>query len=387
MVSPTEPQPQITPVEAAPTDKERSLQVLSVRRLMWIRFKRNKLAVVGLIVLGILYFISNFAGFFAPYQVDTVHQRFPAAPPTPIRFIDADGNFSLRPFVYEVETSVNPETFQREYQPVTDTKYYLKFFQRGEEYTLYYVFGLVQITTDLHLFLVDEPAKIFLLGTDSFGRDLLSRVIYGSTVSLTVGLIGVFISLIIGTFMGVFAGYFGGWIDNLVQRLIEVILSFPRIPLWIALAAVIPPNVDSVRVFLGITIVLSVVSWGGLARGVRAKVLSLREQDYVRAARYNNGRTLHIMYKHLFPNTLSHVLVSATLAIPAMILGETTLSFLGLGIRAPMTSWGLLLSDAQKTRVLLEQPWILTPTLFVMVTVIAFNFVGDGLRDAADPFS
>ncbi len=234
---------------------------------------------------------------------------------------------------------------------------------------------------------MDEPGKVFLLGTDTLGRDLFSRVIYGGRISLTVGLVGVFLSLVIGSLIGVMAGYYGGLFDNISMRIVEVLLAFPQIPLWMALAAALPPNLDSIKVYFGITIVLSFIGWGGLARQIRAKVLALRDSDFVMAARVANCSDFRIIVRHLFPNTLSHVIVVATLAIPGMILGETTLSFLGLGIRPPMTSWGLLLSEAQATRVLLQQPWLLWPILPVMLTAIAFNLLGDGLRDAADPFA
>jgi peptide/nickel transport system permease protein len=356
--------------------------VLSVRQLMWLRFKRNRLAVFGGWALVFMYLLALFAGFVAPYGVRTTHDAYPSAAPHGIRFVDANGQFHLRPFVYGLEASVNPQTFRREFQPVEDEIYPIRFFAKGVPYKL---FGLIE--TDRHLFGVDEPGKIFLLGTDRQGRDLFSRILYGSQVSLTVGLVGVLLSLVIGTVLGVATGYFGGWFDNIVQRLIEVLLAFPQIPLWLALAALVPPTWSSVRVFFGISIVLSLVNWGSLARQVRGMVYALREEDYVVAARYSNCSDWRIIAQHLVPNTLSHVLVIATLSIPGMILGETALSFLGLGIRPPMTSWGLLLNEAQHVRVLLQQPWLLTPAAFVVVTIISFNFLGDGLRDAADPFS
>ncbi|GIW90745.1 MAG: peptide ABC transporter permease [Pirellulaceae bacterium] len=359
-----------------------SVEVLSVRRLMWLRFKRNRLALFGGGFLILMYLTALFAGFLAPYGVRTTHDEYASAPPHGIRFMDAQGRFHLRPFVYGLKVSVNPQTFRREYTPLTDQLYPVSFFVRGVPYKL---FGLIE--TDRHLFGVEEPGKIFLLGTDRQGRDLFSRILYGSQVSLTVGLVGVFLSLIIGTVLGVATGYFGGLFDNIIQRVIEVLLAFPQIPFWLALAALVPPTWSSVQVFFGISIVLSLVNWGSLARQVRGMVYSLREEDYVMAARYTNCSHWRIITRHLLPNTLSHVLVIATLAIPNMILGETALSFLGLGIRPPMTSWGLLLNEAQHVRVLLQQPWLLTPALFVVATIISFNFLGDGLRDAADPFT
>ena len=366
----------------APTIEERGIEVLTVRQLMWLRFKRNRPAVVSAVVLLIMYLIAAFAPFFAPYGVRQTHSKYSASHPTPLRFIDAEGVFHVRPFVYGLDPGVDPKTFAKVYEADTSRVYPIHFFAHGEPYKL---FGLIE--ADRHLFQVDEEGKIFLLGTDRQGRDLLSRVIYGSRVSLTVGLLGVFIGLIIGSSVGIMSGLYGGAFDKVSQRIIEVLMAFPQIPLWIALSAALPPNWSPIKVYFGITVVLSLVSWGGLSRQMRAKVLALRDQDFVVAARLINCSDRRIIFRHLFPNTLSHVLVVATLAIPGMILGETALSFLGLGIRPPMTSWGILLNDAQETRVLLEQPWLLTPVVFVMITAITFNFLGDGLRDAADPFA
>jgi peptide/nickel transport system permease protein len=356
--------------------------VLSIRQLMWLRFKRNRLALFGGWCLIFLYVAALFAGFVAPYGVRTTHDAYASTPPQGIHFVDTEGQFHLRPFVYGLKAAVNPQTFRKEFEPLTEEIYPVYFFTKGVPYKL---FGLIE--TDRHLFGVEEPGKIFLLGTDQQGRDLFSRIFYGSQVSLTVGLVGVFLSLIIGTIMGVATGYLGGLFDAIVQRVIEVLLVFPQVPLWLALAALVPPTWSSVQVFFGISIVLSLVNWGALARQVRGMVYALREEDYVVAARYTNCSDWRIITQHLMPNTMSHVLVIATLTIPNMILGETALSFLGLGIRPPMTSWGLLLNEAQHVRVLLQQPWLLTPALFVILTIISFNFLGDGLRDAADPYS
>ena len=234
---------------------------------------------------------------------------------------------------------------------------------------------------------MDDPGKLFLIGTDVLGRDMLGRILYGGRVSLTVGLVGVALSIAIGSIVGTIAGMLGGVLDNILMRIVEVLMSFPRLPLWMSLAAVIPAGTNSIQTYFGMTVVLSIVNWGGLARQVRAKVLSLRENDFVAAARLQNCSDARIVLKHLFPNTASHVIVVGTLAIPGMILGETALSFLGLGIRPPMTSWGLLLSNAQKMRVLVLQPWLLWPIVPVMIAAISYNMLGDGLRDAADPFA
>jgi len=356
--------------------------MLSVRQLMWLRFKRNRLAVTGGIILIIMYTLALFADFIAPYTVDRTHEKYVAARPNIPHLFDAEGNFHWPPFVYGLQSKTDPETFRKIYTPQTDEIYPIRFFGHGEPYKL---LGLIQ--TDRHLFVVEEPGKIFLLGTDSTGRDLFSRILYGARISLTVGLVGVILSLFIGAFIGVVSGYFGGAMDNVIQRIIEVISSIPQIPLWLALASAVPPNWSPIKVYFGIAVVLSFVTWGGLARQVRGIVLGLRDSDFVTAALYANCGTFRIIFRHLLPNTFSHVLVIATLAIPGMILGETALSFLGLGIRPPMTSWGVLLNEAQHVRVLLQHPWLLTPAIFVLATVVSFNFLGDGLRDAADPFA
>jgi peptide/nickel transport system permease protein len=352
----------------------------TVSQLVWQRFRRNKLAGVGGVILIVFYTMAIFAGFFAPYYVDTTHSKFPGVGPNGIRVMDK-GQIRA-PFVYGYDSRLDLETYKRVFTVNYDVTYPVRFFAKGDEYTL---LGLVK--TDIHLFTVDDPGKVFLVGTDTLGRDLYSRIIFGAQISLSVGLMGVFLSLVIGSLIGVAAGFYGGSFDNISMRIVEVLQSFPNIPLWMALAAALPPNLDSIKVYFGITIVLSFIGWGGLARQVRAKVLALRDTDFVTAARVANCGDFRIITQHLFPNTLSHVIVSATLAIPGMILGETTLSFLGLGIRPPMTSWGLLLNEAQATRVLLQQPWLLWPIVPVMVTAISFNLLGDGLRDAADPFA
>jgi peptide/nickel transport system permease protein len=363
-------------------NEEEQKAILSVRQLMWLRFKRNKLAIIGGVILVFMYLMAIFAEFVAPYGVRSTHDAYPAAPPNFIHFFDAEGKFHLQPFVYGLKPGMDPETFQRTFEPITDERYPVHLFGRGEPYKMW---GLIE--TDRHLFSVDEPGKIFIMGTDKNARDLFSRIVHGSRVSLSVGLVGVVLSLAIGAFVGVMSGYYGGVFDNITQRLTEVLMSIPQIPLWLALAAAVPSNWSPIKVYFGIAIVLSIVNWGGLARQVRGMVLSLRETDYVVAARYTNCSSFRIIARHLLPNTASHLLVIATMSIPAMILGETSLSFLGLGIRPPMTSWGVLLNEAQHVRVFLQQPWMLMPVLFVLVTIVSFNFVGDGVRDAADPFA
>jgi peptide/nickel transport system permease protein len=370
----------------APASKEidgpAGTRVLSVRELTWRKFARNKLALFGMWMLIVMYLVALLAGFLAPYGDRETHSAFPRTPPTSVQFVDADGNFHLTPFVYGMKRTMDRKTFKPVMTIDTAQRFPVQLFVKGAPYS---ILGLIQ--SDIHLFGVEAPGKLFLLGTDSKGRDLFSRILYGSQVSLTVGLVGVMLSLLIGVALGLATGYFGGLFDEVVQRIIEMTLAFPQIPLWLALAALVPPTWSSIQIYFAISIVLSVLSWGALARQVRAMVLSLRTSEYVRAATYANASTWRIMRRHLLPATMSHVLVVATLTIPAMILGETALSFLGLGIKPPMTSWGLLLNEAQSVQVLLELPWLLTPALFVVLTIISFNFVGDGLRDAADPFS
>jgi peptide/nickel transport system permease protein len=356
--------------------------VLTVRQLTWRKFRRNRLAYLGMCVLIVMYLMAAFAPFLAPYGDRETHAQFARTPPNGLHFFDEEGRFHPIPFVYGLKKGMDPETFLQTTVRVTEEKYPLRLFPKGQPYRL---FGLIE--AERRLFGVDAPGKIFLFGTDSRGRDLFSRVLYGAQVSLTVGLVGVVLSLVLGVSIGLATGYYGGWFDSITQRIIEMTQAFPQIPLWLALAALIPPTWSSAQVYFGISIVLSILTWGALARQVRAMVLSLKTSDFVRAARYSNASTGRIMFRHLLPSTMSHVLVIATLAIPAMILGETALSFLGLGIKAPLTSWGLLLNEAQSVQVIVETPWLLIPVIFVVLTIISFNFVGDGLRDAADPFA
>jgi peptide/nickel transport system permease protein len=381
MASQAEVKPEVAVLPLGDIEQE-SAAVLSVGQLMWMRFRKNKPAVIGGIFLIIMYLVMIFSGFISPYGVSETHQKYPGAAPSKVRFVDVAGGFHIQPFVYGYDRKVDLKTFKPTFSEDTSKFYQIKLFVKGTPYDILGIFKW-----DIHLFGVDEPGKVFLLGTDTNGRDLFTRILYGSRVSLSVGLVGVLLSLVIGTVLGVAAGFYGGLFDMVLQRLIEVLQSFPQIPLWLALASAVPVNWDPIKVYFGITIVLSVVNWGGLARQVRGKVLSLREATYVTAARYTNCSDWRIITRHLLPNTLSHVLVVATLSIPGMILGETALSFLGLGIRPPMVSWGVLMSDMQSLRVFLTQPWLITPAIFVVSTIIAYNFLGDGIRDAADPFS
>lgn len=349
--------------------------------LIWWKFRKHKLALWAGFLLLIFYAIAAFCEFLAPYPLEYRDVAYSYAPPQPVRIVSDDG-LHFRPFVYPIEGTRHPETLRKLYFEDRENPMPVRFFTRGEPYRFW---GLFE--TNVHLFGVEEGGTIFLLGADSLGRDLLSRILYGTRISLTIGLIGVILSFIFGLTIGSISGFFGGWIDNLIQRLIEVIQSFPSIPLWMALAAALPSSWSALQLYLGITVVLSLIGWTGLARQVRGKILSLREEDFATAAILAGASRTRVMWRHLLPSFISHIIVSLTLAVPAMILAETALSFLGLGLRSPATSWGVLLTEAQNVQAVAVQPWLLTPVVFVVLTVLAFNFLGDGLRDAADPYS
>jgi peptide/nickel transport system permease protein len=348
-------------------------------RLMWWKFKRHRVAVVSAIFLAMLYFSILICEFLAPYDYQSRHGDYIHAPPQALHLYH-EGKL-IGPFVYGLRYRLNMSTLKREYTTDTSIVQPLRFFCRGDSY---HFWGLVE--GDVHFFCPAEGGVAFLLGTDRLGRDLLSRIIYGARISLSIGLIGVTVSFVLGLLLGGLAGYYGGLVDLVIQRAIEVLQSLPSIPLWLALAAIMPVTWSPLAVYFAITIILGLVDWTGLARAVRSKLLSLREEDYVLAAQLMGANTLRIVGRHLIPGFMSHLIACATLTIPGMILGETALSFLGLGLRAPITSWGVLLNEAQNINVVALYPWLLLPALPVVLVVLAFNFLGDGLRDAADPY-
>lgn len=364
--------------------EDEKISVASYRQLMWWRFRKHKMAMISAVVIFILYFVAAFAEFVAPYNPENSFVQYKLAPPSSIHIIGPEGGLQ-RPFVYKINRERDPETLRSIYTEDTTIVYPIRLFVRGPEYEMW---GLIK--SDLHLFGIDAPREeqgIFLLGADRLGRDLFSRVAFGARISLTIGLISVIVSLFLGLLLGGMSGYYGGMLDNFIQRTIEFIRSIPEIPLIMALGAALPADLDIVKLYFGITILLSLIGWTGLARVVRGRFLSLREEDFVMAARLSGSGEMRIIWRHMMPSFMSHIIASLTLAIPAIILAETGLSFIGLGLRAPAISWGVLLQEAQNVRSVALAPWVLTPALAVILTVLAFNFLGDGIRDAADPYA
>jgi len=367
---------------AAPTVVARSERNESYSQLVWRRFRKSKPAVVGGLLVLILAFLAIFAEFFAPYPLDVFNSQNSLIPPSKIHFWDAEGNFHWRPFTYNQVVELDPKTFVPLWTDDTSQMYPIRLLVRGWEYKL---LGLIPL--NWHLFGVDNGGSFYLLGTDQYGSDLWSKACEAGRISLSMSLFGTLISVVIGSMVGVFSGYYGGWIDNATQRFVEFITAFPQLALWLALVALVPRTWDSFQVFLVIALIFALLSWTTLAREVRSKVLALRQTDFVLAAKEMGASDSRIMFVHLLPNTLSHIIVVLTLTIPGIILAEAFLSFLGLGIQRPLISWGLLMQDAQNLRTLGETPWLMAPALFIIVSVLGFNLLGDGLRDAADPYS
>ena len=349
-------------------------------QLIWWKFKRHKLAVISGYFLLAAYLMIMIVEIVAPYLSDTRNTDMIRHPPQAVHLFD-QGNF-IGPFVYGSVFKLNLDTLKREYTVDPAKVQPLRFFCHGETYKFW---GLV--AGDFHVMCPAQGGTAYLLGTDRLGRDMLSRIIYGARISLTIGLIGIVISFSLGIVIGGLAGYYGGWFDMVVQRIIEIMQSLPHIPLWLALSAVLPPSWSPLLVYFGITIILGLMDWTGLARAVRSKLLSLREEDYVLAAQLMGAKPARIIGRHLLPGFMSHLIASATITLPRMILGETALSFLGLGLRPPITSWGVMLSEAQNINIVALYPWLMLPIVPVVLVILAFNFVGDGLRDAADPYN
>ncbi|MBV9219564.1 MAG: ABC transporter permease [Methylobacteriaceae bacterium] len=359
--------------------EQETVYLASQWRLMWWRFRRHRVAVVSGVFLLVMYASIVITEFLAPYSLDTRNTEFIRAPPQNVHLFH-EGRF-IGPFVYGYEFHLNMETLKREYAVDRTKVYPIRFFCGGDTYRFWHLFD-----ANLHLVCPAPGGTLFLVGTDRLGRDMLSRLIYGARISLTIGLLGVSISFFFGILIGGLAGYYGGWFDLLVQRGIEILQSLPHIPLWLALSALLPATWSPILIYFGITIILGLIDWTGLARAVRSKLLSLREEDYVTAAQLMGARPGRIIYRHLVPGFMSHLIATATITIPKMILAETALSFLGLGLRPPITSWGVMLSEAQNINVVALYPWLMAPIVPVVLVILAFNFLGDGLRDAADPY-
>ncbi len=361
------------------SEQQKRVFLASQWKLMWWKFKRHRLALMSAIVLAIFYAMIIVAEFLAPYGLHTRKVDNIYAPPQRVRLFH-DGQF-IGPFVYGRTVQLNLDNLRREYKDNHKDVQKLRFFCHGDSYKFW---GLVD--SNLHLVCPAEGGQFFLLGTDQLGHDVFSRIIYGARISLTIGLLGVSVSFILGIVIGGIAGYRGGIVDFVTQRIIEVLQSLPSIPLWLALAAIMPVTWSPLLVYFGITLILGLLDWTGLARAVRSKLLALREEDYVLAAQLMGAKGSRIIGRHLVPGFLSHLIASATISIPGMILGETALSFLGLGLRPPIVSWGVLLNEAANINVVALYPWLMLPVIPVIVVILAFNFLGDGLRDAADPY-
>ena len=369
-------------VQDAQVLAEQRIAVATQWQLMWWRFRKHKLALGATFVLAAFYIVAIFADFFAYVDPHASNAQRSLIAPQWIHWVDEDGRFG--PYVHGLKGTRDPNTFKRVYVPDTSKKLPITFFAHGERYRL---FGF--IPADRHLFGVEgaeTSEALVLLGTDVQGRDLWSRLIFATRTSMTIGLVSVALSLVLGVVLGGVSGYFGGMTDTIIQRIIEILRSIPTIPLWMGLAAAVPSDWSVVQVYFAITIIISLIGWTELARVVRGRFISLKHEDFVMAAELVGCSKTRIIFRHMVPSFISHIIAATTLAIPAIIISETSLSFLGLGLRPPAISWGVLLQDAQDVQALVISPWLLIPAFPVIVAVLAFNFMGDGIRDAADPY-
>jgi len=351
-------------------------------KLFWLKFKKHKIALVSLVVICAMYLVAAFADFIAPVDPNATNARFTYAPPQGISLFH-DGSFM--PHVDQLKMTLNTESMRREFTPDPAKPLHVGFFVPSQRYDL---LGFIPMQTKLFGLVDAKPGdSLYILGADRLGRDIFSRVVHGARISLSIGLVGVFMSLILGVTIGGISGFFGGWVDLFIQRAIELLRSIPTIPLWMGLAAAIPVGWPPLRTYFVITLIVSLIGWTSLAREVRGKFLSLRHEDFVTAARLDGMSEIGIIFNHLVPSFMSHIIATVTLAIPTMILAETALSFLGIGLQPPIISWGVLLQEAQNIRAVAQAPWLLfTPAAAIVIAVLSLNFLGDGLRDAADPY-
>jgi peptide/nickel transport system permease protein len=354
----------------------------SYGQLVWRRFKRSKAAILGGLLVIMLVILALFAEFFSPNPLDEVIMSNAFIPPSRIHFIDEQGNFHLRPFTYPQVVTLDPKTFAPDWAEDKENPLPLRFFVRSWEYKLLWL-----IPTNIHLLGLDGDNKLYLLGTDKLGRDLWGKSCEAGRISLTMSIIGTLVSVIIGTIVGVTSGYYGGTTDTILQRFVEFVTAFPQLPLWMALAAIIPRTWDSFTIFIIMSLIFATLTWTVLAREVRGKVLAFRQTDFILAAKEMGASNRRVMFIHLVPNCISHIIVVLTLTIPSIILAEAFLSFLGIGIQEPLVSWGFLMKNAQGLQVLGENTWIMSPVIMIIIAVLGFNLLGDGLRDAADPYS
>ncbi|MBQ0821792.1 ABC transporter permease [Microvirga sp. HBU67558] len=361
----------------------RDMAVAGQWRLFWLKFKKHKIALLSLVVIVFMYLVAAFADFIAPLDPNATNSRFTYAPPQSLSLFQ---NGSFQPHVNQLKMTLNTESMRREFTPDPTKPLPVSFFVPAQQ--PYYLLGFIPMKTKLFGLASPKPGdSLYVFGADRLGRDIFSRVVHGAKISLSIGLVGVFISLILGVTIGGISGFFGGWVDLAIQRLIELLRSIPTIPLWMGFAAAIPVGWPPLRTYFVITLIVSLIGWTSLAREVRGKFLSLRNEDFVIAARLDGMSEIGIIFHHLVPSFISHIIATLTLAIPSMILAETALSFLGIGLQPPIISWGVLLQEAQNIRAVAQAPWLLfTPATAIVISVLALNFLGDGLRDAADPY-